>query len=97
MRHPIYASLLYMMTGLSIWSNSAMRLFLTVGLYFVLDRKADMEERELMNDKKFRKQYEVYKDRVKGKFVPERYTTHVTNYVVKIAKSIEDLQNRLKK
>lgn len=79
MRHPIYAGLLYVMAGFSIWSGSAMRLLLTAALYYALDQKANAEEEELLNNKKFKKGYESYKDRVKGRFVPERYVTLLIN------------------
>jgi len=69
-RHPIYAGLLCIMFGLSVWTGSAMRLVLTLGLYLLLDIKSEFEEEELC--KKFGQEYVQYRADVKGKFVPER-------------------------
>jgi len=69
-RHPIYAGLLCVMAGLSIWTGSAMRLILTLGLYILLDIKSDYEEEGLLA--KFGQEYIKYRKDVPGKFVPER-------------------------
>jgi len=69
-RHPLYAGLLCTMCGLSVGTGSAMRLVLTLGLYLLLDVKADYEEEQL--EKKYGEEWVHYKERVKGKFIPER-------------------------
>ena len=48
MRHPMYSGLIFGMAGLSVATDSALRLLLTAALYLVLDAKADYEESKLM-------------------------------------------------
>ena len=69
-RHPIYAGLLCVMTGFSVWTGSAVRLVLTLGLYILLDIKSDYEEEGLVE--KFGQDYIKYRTEVPGKFLPER-------------------------
>lgn len=57
-RHPIYSGLIAIMAGLSIVTNSADRLLLTVALYFLIDMKASMEE-DYLNEK-YATDYEDY-------------------------------------
>lgn len=71
-RHPIYAGLLGLMLGLSIWSGSAMRVLLCVSLFYLLDFKSELEEQELI--KKFGVDYIAYRDRVQGKFIPHGFS-----------------------
>jgi len=68
-RHPIYAGLLYLCLGISIWSGSAMRMLLTGALWYLLDKKSDYEEKTLLD--RF-PSYDDYMFDVKGKFIPER-------------------------
>jgi protein-S-isoprenylcysteine O-methyltransferase Ste14 len=67
-RHPMYLSLLMMMTGLSIATNSADRLLLTAALWYFLEVKADKEEIFLMDT--YGADYAQYKADVPGKFLP---------------------------
>jgi protein-S-isoprenylcysteine O-methyltransferase Ste14 len=69
LRHPIYAGLLYLCLGVSIWSGSAMRVLLTGALWYLLEKKCNFEEKMLVE--KF-DEYEDYQLDVGGKFVPER-------------------------
>ena len=60
----MYSGVLFGMVGLSIITDSAVRLLLTIALYFVLDAKSDFEETKLA---------EVYpgdQSNVHGKFLP---------------------------
>lgn len=68
-RHPIYTGLLYFCLGISIWSGSAMRMLLTGGLWYLLNKKSDYEEQTLLD--KF-PAYNDYLIKVKGKFFPEK-------------------------
>mmetsp|Transcript_3723 Transcript_3723/g.4886 ORF Transcript_3723/g.4886 Transcript_3723/m.4886 type:complete len:291 (-) Transcript_3723:1940-2812(-) len=76
-RHPIYAGLIYLMVGISMWSGSAMRILLCVGLWYLLDIKSDFEEEELI--KKFGSDYIEYRNKVKGKLVPTKFTDVIEN------------------
>ena len=69
LRHPIYTGLLYFCLGISIWSGSAMRMLLTFGLWLLLNKKADYEEKMLLD--KF-PSYNDYLIKVKGRFFPEK-------------------------
>ena len=69
-RHPMSAGLLYLMLGISIWSNNATRLILCAGLWHVLDITTNEEEMEM--EKKFGMEYSNYRTKVKTKFIPER-------------------------
>lgn len=71
-RHPIYAGLIFLMFGLSMWSGSAMRVLLCAILWYFLDFKSELEEDELI--RKFGTEYINYKERVTGKFVPSKLT-----------------------
>ena len=67
-RHPMYAGLLLGMTGLSLMTDSIVRLLLTTILYFVLDAKSDYEEEKL---REAYPEYEDYALIVQGKFLPQ--------------------------
>lgn len=69
MRHPMYSGLVFGMAGLSIATDSAMRLLLTAALYIVLDAKADFEETKLMQT--YGDGYVEYMYSVKGKLIPD--------------------------
>eukprot|EP00560_Eucampia_antarctica_P009793 CAMPEP_0197830786 /NCGR_PEP_ID=MMETSP1437-20131217/7401_1 /TAXON_ID=49252 ORGANISM="Eucampia antarctica, Strain CCMP1452" /NCGR_SAMPLE_ID=MMETSP1437 /ASSEMBLY_ACC=CAM_ASM_001096 /LENGTH=211 /DNA_ID=CAMNT_0043433397 /DNA_START=310 /DNA_END=945 /DNA_ORIENTATION=- len=67
-RHPMYAGLLSSMMGISVLSESAIRVLLTFVLYLVLDAKANYEESEL---NLLLPEYADYQDNlVKGRFFP---------------------------
>lgn len=68
MRHPIYAGLLASCAGLSVVSQSATRLLLTVVLLYILDVKTDYEEADL---RAIYPEYEDYSQKVTGKFFPQ--------------------------
>ena len=85
MRHPIYAGLLALMFGLSIWSGSAMRVLLSVVLFYLLDFKSELEEEELI--KKFGMDYINYSDRVPGKFVPHRLSKFFDDMITTIVQT----------
>lgn len=67
-RHPMYTGVLFGMCGLSVITDSVIRMLLTVALYFVLDLKSDYEETKLIEV--FGEEYENYRAKVKGKFFP---------------------------
>lgn len=77
LRHPIYAGLLFLMFGLSMWSGSAMRVLLSAALWALLDFKSDLEEKELVE--KFGTDYVIYREKVQGKFIPQRLTDAIEN------------------
>jgi protein-S-isoprenylcysteine O-methyltransferase Ste14 len=58
MRHPMYAGLLFVMLGLSLMTNSADRLLLTGGLFYLLDVKTTKEEEYLTEQ--YGDDYKVY-------------------------------------
>ena len=68
-RHPIYAGLLYLCLGISVWSGSAMRCLITFALWYLLEKKSSYEENDLIE--KF-DDYEEYQLDVVGKFIPGR-------------------------
>ena len=67
-RHPMYSGVLFGMIGLSLITDSVMRLLLTGALYFVLDAKSDYEETKLIQT--YGVSYEDYQRKVQGKFLP---------------------------
>ena len=67
-RHPMYSGVLFGMFGLSLLTDSVVRMLLTLTLYFVLDAKSDFEEEKLIET--YGAQYEGYRNEVKGKFLP---------------------------
>ena len=67
-RHPMYAGLLLGMVGLSLATDSASRLLLTLALYLVLDAKSDFEEIKLAET--YGEDYADYREEVPGKFLP---------------------------
>lgn len=67
-RHPMYTGVLLGMAGLSVTTDSVMRLLLTCGLYYVLDVKSDYEEERL--NETYGIEYDKYKQQVQGKFFP---------------------------
>jgi len=90
-RHPIYAGLIYLMFGISMWSGSAMRVLLCGVLWYLLDFKSDLEEDELVD--KFGIDYIEYRERVKGKFVPSKLTEGIESTANKIGQSNEPAIN----
>lgn len=67
-RHPMYSGLILGMAGLSVATDSALRLLLTAALYLVLDAKADYEESKLMET--YGKEYIFYMLKVQDKIIP---------------------------
>lgn len=68
MRHPMYAGLLFGMVGLSILTDSVVRLVLTAVLYFILDAKSGFEEAKLIET--YQEDYKEYQQKVRSKFFP---------------------------
>ena len=68
----MYSGVLFGMVGLSIITDSAVRLLLTIALYFVLDAKSDFEETKLAEV--YPGDYEEYQSNVQGKFLPPNIT-----------------------
>jgi protein-S-isoprenylcysteine O-methyltransferase Ste14 len=68
-RHPLYGGLLLASIGLSIVTDSVVRLVLTGILFLVLNYKTILEEDALLN--KYGIQYQTYKQSVSGKFIPK--------------------------
>ena len=58
----MYAGLLFGMVGLSILTDSVVRLVLTAVLYFVLDAKSDFEEAKLIET--YQEDYKEYQQKV---------------------------------
>jgi protein-S-isoprenylcysteine O-methyltransferase Ste14 len=67
-RHPMYAGVLLGMIGLSLWTESFLRLLLTILLFLVLDAKSEYEETKLIDT--YGLLYEDYMIKVPGKFYP---------------------------
>ena len=67
-RHPMYAGVLVGMIGLSLWTESFLRLLLTILLFLVLDAKSEYEETKLIDT--YGLLYEDYMIKVPGKFYP---------------------------
>merc|ERR1711935_925396 len=65
LRHPMYSSLLLIMLGLSINTDSAARLLLTIVLAVLLDVKSEKEEEFLLQ--KFPEEYKEYQEKVPNK------------------------------
>ncbi len=70
MRHPMYGGVLIGSLGLAVGTDSATRLFLVLLLFFVMDRKADHEEKFLLE--KYGSEYVDYQGKVK-KLLPWLY------------------------
>jgi protein-S-isoprenylcysteine O-methyltransferase Ste14 len=68
-RHPMYTGLLATSVGLSIVSDSATRLLLSLVLWYILDVKTNKEEEFLMEA--YSKDYAKYKQQVPNKFLPK--------------------------
>ena len=68
MRHPMYTGLLLGMVGLSIFTDSVVRLLLMAVLYFILDAKSDFEEEKLVET--YQEDYKEYQLKVRSKFFP---------------------------
>jgi protein-S-isoprenylcysteine O-methyltransferase Ste14 len=66
-RHPLYAGLLAVAIGFAVATHSAVRLLLTVALWYILDRQADYEEDQLQD---IYPEYRAYRRQVTGKFWP---------------------------
>lgn len=71
-RHPIYAGLLAALAGLSLVTGSALRLLLTVALWYVLEEKSQYEEEQL--HQAFPGKYAAYTQQVPGKFIPSDWS-----------------------
>eukprot|EP01082_Thalassiosira_pseudonana_P005904 g5389.t1 g5389 contig2:444531-445223(-) len=69
MRHPMYTGVLLIFLGLSVATDSAMRMLLTAALYLLLDAKSNYEETKLAEA--YGEEYEEYKVKVANKFFPE--------------------------
>lgn len=67
-RHPMYSGLIFGMAGLSMATDSATRLLLTIALYFVLNAKAGFEEEKLIQT--YGDEYVGYMYKVQGKLFP---------------------------
>jgi protein-S-isoprenylcysteine O-methyltransferase Ste14 len=68
MRHPMYSGLILGMAGLSVATDSVLRLLLTAALYLVLDAKSNYEEFKLIET--YGDEYRAYMDKVKDKIIP---------------------------
>ncbi len=75
-RHPMYTGVLFGMSGLSVLTDSVIRMLLTVALYFVLDLKSEYEETKLIEA--YGEEYEIYREEVKGKFFPANFASIFT-------------------
>jgi len=69
-RHPIYAGNICCFIGLSIMTESSMRLLLTAFYYVYVEVKSQQEENEMA--KIFGEKYESYKQQVESKFIPQK-------------------------
>jgi protein-S-isoprenylcysteine O-methyltransferase Ste14 len=78
-RHPIYTGLLTFCIGISVWSGSAMRVLLTVALWFLLEKKSSFEEESLAE--KFGKDYLLYKEQVPGKIIPTKLFSKIMDSI----------------
>ncbi|KAG2439994.1 hypothetical protein HXX76_004111 [Chlamydomonas incerta] len=65
-RHPMYGGVLLAALGLSVLSHNETRLLTTIGLWWILENKANLEEAAL---EELYPEYPVYKAKVK-KFIP---------------------------
>jgi uncharacterized membrane protein YdjX (TVP38/TMEM64 family)/protein-S-isoprenylcysteine O-methyltransferase Ste14 len=70
LRHPMSAGLMFLMLGISIWSDDAIRLTLCAGLCYLINVVTAKEEEEM--EGKFGFEYEMYRDKVQSKFIPKR-------------------------
>jgi len=68
-RHPVYAGNIYSLIGLSIITESSSRFVLSLVYYLLVDQKSHAEE-ENMESVYGVDVYQLYKNRVKGKFLP---------------------------
>lgn len=68
-RHPMYSGLLVSCTGLSLATDNANRLILTLLLGYALEVKSDYEEKQL--ERTFGEEYKKYQNNVPAKFVPK--------------------------
>ena len=68
LRHPMYSGLIFGMAGLSVATDSALRMLLTVALYLVLDAKSDFEETKLIET--YGDDYRAYMEKVQDKIIP---------------------------
>mmetsp|Transcript_26403 Transcript_26403/g.64336 ORF Transcript_26403/g.64336 Transcript_26403/m.64336 type:complete len:284 (+) Transcript_26403:55-906(+) len=75
MRHPMYTSLMMVMLGFSISTDSASRLLLTIVLGLLLEFKSEKEEVFLLE--KFPEEYPAYKEQVTNKFFPTTITNEL--------------------
>jgi len=72
-RHPVYTGNLCCFIGLSIMTESSMRLLLTAFYYVYVAIKSQQEEEEMLT--LFGEQYDDYKQQVQGKFIPQKILT----------------------
>ncbi|CAJ1950640.1 unnamed protein product [Cylindrotheca closterium] len=75
MRHPMYSGLMMTMLGLSIATDSASRLLLTIVLGVLLEVKSEKEEAFLLET--FPDEYPAYKEQVTNKFFPTTITNEL--------------------
>ena len=68
LRHPMYSGLIFGMAGLSVATDSALRMLLTAALYLVLDAKSDFEETKLIET--YGDDYRAYMEKVQDKIIP---------------------------
>lgn len=69
-RHPMYGGLLLIAFGLSAATGSDLRFAASFALFYVLDRKVELEEGAL--EKKYGSEYSSYKETAK-RFIPYLY------------------------
>ena len=72
-RHPMYTGVLLGMAGLSVITDSVVRILLTFALYYVLDIKSEFEEEKLHEI--YGNDYVEYKEEVNEKFFPRSWKT----------------------
>jgi protein-S-isoprenylcysteine O-methyltransferase Ste14 len=68
MRHPMYTGLIMVMSGLSIFTDSADRLLLTALLAYLVEIKSNKEEAYLLES--YGQAYNDYMEQVPEKFLP---------------------------
>lgn len=67
-RHPMYAGLLSLLTGFSVWTDSVDRLLLVAFLWMILEVKSNYEEGALRDAYP---EYTEYQKKVTSKFTPQ--------------------------
>jgi len=66
-RHPIYAGLISICGGLGFVTDSTVRIFFTILLYYCLEKKSEFEEGKIIEEDP---SYILYREEVRGKFIP---------------------------